>query len=104
MKLSLNFVKDYVDIDENINIHDLAEAMTKAGNEYDEAGKLIDATKFITIKIVYTIIKPLNNPYIIPPILLNWLRIGNFAIKFASAFIKIKQILVAINNINIVIP
>ena len=47
MKLSLNFVKDYVDIDENINVHDLAEAMTKAGNEYDEAGNLINATKLI---------------------------------------------------------
>ena len=47
MKLSLNFVKDYVDIDENIDIKDLAEAMTKAGNEYDEAGKLINATKLI---------------------------------------------------------
>ena len=33
MKLSLNFVKDYVDIDENVKIEELAEAMTKAGNE-----------------------------------------------------------------------
>lgn len=47
MKLSLNFVKDYVDIDENINVHELAEAMTKAGNEYDSAEKLINATNLI---------------------------------------------------------
>lgn len=47
MKLSLNFVKDYVEIDENIKVEDLAEAMTKAGNEYDSAEKLINATKLI---------------------------------------------------------
>lgn len=47
MKLSLNFVKDYVDIDKNIKAEELAEAMTKAGNEYDEAGKLINATNLI---------------------------------------------------------
>ncbi len=47
MKLSLNFVKDYVDIDENIKIEELAEAMTKAGNEYDSAEKLVNATKLV---------------------------------------------------------
>ncbi|MBQ2937956.1 MAG: phenylalanine--tRNA ligase subunit beta [Clostridia bacterium] len=47
MKLSTNFVKDYVDIDENIDVHELAEKMTKAGNEYDEAEKLINATNLI---------------------------------------------------------
>ena len=47
MKLSTNFVKDYVDIDENISVHDLAEAMTKAGNEYDSAEKLISATNLV---------------------------------------------------------
>ncbi len=47
MKLSLNFVKDYVDIDENIKIEELAEAMTKAGNEYDYAEKLVNATKLV---------------------------------------------------------
>ena len=47
MKLSTNFVKDYVDIDENISVHDLAEAMTKAGNEYDSAEKLINATNLV---------------------------------------------------------
>ena len=47
MKLSLNFVKDYIDLDDNIDVHDLAEKMTKAGNEYDEAEKLINATNLI---------------------------------------------------------
>ena len=47
MKLSLNFVKDYVDIDENVKIEELAEAMTKAGNEYDSAEKLVNATKLV---------------------------------------------------------
>lgn len=47
MKLSRNFVKDYVDIDDNITVHELAEAMTKAGNEYDTAEKLLNATHLI---------------------------------------------------------
>ena len=37
MKLSLNFVKDYIDIDEDVKV--IAEKMTKVGNEYEEAGK-----------------------------------------------------------------
>ena len=45
MKLSKNFVKDYIDID--VDIKTLAEDMTDAGNEYDEAGKLINATNLI---------------------------------------------------------
>ena len=45
MKLSTNFVKDYVDID--VNVKTLAEDMTRVGNEYDEAGKLINATKLV---------------------------------------------------------
>lgn len=52
MKLSLNFVKDYIDLDDNVNVHDLAERMTKAGNEYDEAEKLINATNLIIGEIV----------------------------------------------------
>lgn len=47
MKLSINFLKDYIDLDENIDVKQLAEDMTNAGNEYDEAGKLINATKLI---------------------------------------------------------
>ena len=35
MILSKNFLKDYVDIDENIDIKTLAEDLTRVGNEYD---------------------------------------------------------------------
>ena len=42
MKLSTNFLKDYVDVD--VDLHTLAEDMTKVGNEYDSAENLINAT------------------------------------------------------------
>ena len=42
MKLSKNFVSDYVDID--VDVHTLAEDMTNVGNEYDSEGSLIPAT------------------------------------------------------------
>ena len=45
MKLSTNFVKDYVDID--VDVKTLAEDMTKVGNEYDSAEKLLKATKLV---------------------------------------------------------
>ena len=45
MKLSINFLKDYVDLDKDIDVVKLAEDMTNAGNEYDEAGKLINCNK-----------------------------------------------------------
>lgn len=45
MKLSYNFVKDYVDID--VDVKTFAEDMTRVGNEYDEAGKLLNATKLV---------------------------------------------------------
>ena len=45
MKLSTNFLKDYVDID--VDIKTLAEDMTRVGNEYDEAGKLVNASKLV---------------------------------------------------------
>ena len=49
MKLSTNFLKDYVDIDINSeeDIYNLAEDMTKVGNEYDSQGKLINATNLV---------------------------------------------------------
>lgn len=52
MILSTNFVKDYVDIDDNIDIKKLAEDMTKVGNEYDSAEKLVNATNLIIGKII----------------------------------------------------
>ncbi len=50
MKLSTNFVKDYVDID--VDVKQLAEDMTKVGNEYDSAEKLINATKLTIGEII----------------------------------------------------
>lgn len=54
MKLSTNFLKDYVDIDIKTeeDIYNLAENMTKVGNEYDFQGKLINATKLIIGEVV----------------------------------------------------
>lgn len=45
MKLSKNFVKDYIDLD--VDIKTLAEDMTRVGNEYEEASRLIDATNLV---------------------------------------------------------
>ncbi|HOZ54794.1 MAG TPA: phenylalanine--tRNA ligase subunit beta [Clostridia bacterium] len=50
MKLSTNFVKDYVDID--VDVKTLAENMTRIGNEYDSAEKLITATNLIIGQII----------------------------------------------------
>ena len=50
MILSTNFLKDYVDID--VNIKDLAEDMTRVGNEYDSCGNLVPATKLIIGKVI----------------------------------------------------
>lgn len=51
MKLSRNFVKDYVDIDD-VDIKTLAEDMTRVGNEYDSAEKLINATKLVVGEVI----------------------------------------------------
>ncbi len=45
MKLSTNFLKDYIDID--VDEKQLAEDMTRVGNEYDSASNLINATKLV---------------------------------------------------------
>ncbi len=50
MKLSKNFVKDYIDID--VDIETLAEDMTRVGNEYDLAEKLVPSTKLIIGKVL----------------------------------------------------
>ena len=49
MKLSTNFLKDYLDIDINSkeDVYNLAENMTKVGNEYDSEGMLIEATNLV---------------------------------------------------------
>ena len=43
MKLSTNFLKEYVNIDDSIDVKTLAEDMTRVGNEYDSAETLINA-------------------------------------------------------------
>ena len=45
MKLSRKFVSDYIDINDDINT--VAEKMTGVGNEYDSAGKLINASNLV---------------------------------------------------------
>lgn len=50
MKLSTNFVKDYIDID--VDVKTLAEDMTRVGNEYDSAENLINATNLVVGEII----------------------------------------------------
>ena len=50
MRLSRNFVKDYVDVQADLKT--LAEDMTRVGNEYDSAEKLIPATKLVIGKVL----------------------------------------------------
>lgn len=54
MKLSTNFLKDYIDIDINSkeDVYNLAENMTKVGNEYDSEGMLIEATNLVTGEVL----------------------------------------------------
>ena len=56
MRLSLNFLRDYVDVNEDVNV--VAEDMTRVGNEYDEATKLIPATKLIIGKVLECVNHP----------------------------------------------
>lgn len=56
MKLSTNFVKDYIDID--VDLKTLAEDMTRVGNEYDSAEKLVPATKLIIGKVIECVEHP----------------------------------------------
>ena len=56
MKLSKNFVKEYIDID--VDIKTLAEDMTRVGNEYDSAEKLINATNLIVGEVLECVDHP----------------------------------------------
>ena len=56
MKLSTNFLKDYVDIDVDVNT--LAEDMTRVGNEYDSAGELINATNLVIGEVIECVPHP----------------------------------------------
>ncbi len=50
MKLSINFLKDYVDVEADSVT--LAEDMTRVGNEYDSATKLVPSTKLVIGKVL----------------------------------------------------
>jgi len=56
MKLSRNFVKDYIDID--VDLKTLAEDMTRVGNEYDSAEKLINATNLTVGEVLECVDHP----------------------------------------------
>ena len=58
MILSTSFLKDYIDLDEDIDIKKLAEDMTKAGNEYDSAEPFINATKLTIGKVLECVDHP----------------------------------------------
>ena len=47
MKLSRKFVSDYIDLPNDLTIHQIAEEMTHVGNEYDSAEKLINCTNLV---------------------------------------------------------
>ena len=52
MLLSTNFLKDYIDLDDDLTVNKLADDMTKVGNEYDSAGKFINASKLTIGEVV----------------------------------------------------
>ena len=56
MKLSKNFVKEYIDID--VELKTLAEDMTRVGNEYDSAEKLINATYLVVGEVLDCVAHP----------------------------------------------
>ena len=52
MLVSRKFVEDYIDIDKNLSITEIADAMTNVGNEYDYAGPLIKATNLVVGEVL----------------------------------------------------
>ena len=56
MKLSTNFVKDYIDMD--VDVKTLAEDMTNVGNEYDTAEPLIAATNLVIGEVLECTMHP----------------------------------------------
>ena len=58
MLLSRKFVSDYIDLDDNLSISDIALDMTSVGNEYDDAGKLINCTNLVTGEVLECIDHP----------------------------------------------
>ena len=58
MILSRKFIKDYIDIDDSLTITEIAEDMTRVGNEYDYAGPLVNCTNLVVGKIIKCIDHP----------------------------------------------
>ena len=58
MILSRKFIKDYIDIDDKLTITEIAEDMTRVGNEYDYAGPLVNCTNLVVGKIIKCIDHP----------------------------------------------
>ncbi|MBQ8892081.1 MAG: phenylalanine--tRNA ligase subunit beta [Bacilli bacterium] len=52
MLVSRKFLNDYIDIDEDLSIQQIASDMTNVGNEYDYAGPLIEATNLVVGEIL----------------------------------------------------
>ena len=52
MKLSLSFVKEYIDLPEDLTVEKIAEDMTTHSSEYDSAGKLVNATNLIIGEVI----------------------------------------------------
>ena len=58
MILSRKFVSDYIDLDNSLTIKQIAEDMTRVGNEYDNCGKLIEASNLVIGEIVECVNRP----------------------------------------------
>lgn len=58
MKLSRRFVSDYIDLPKDLKIEQIAEDMTSVGNEYDDAGKLINCTNLVVGEVIECINHP----------------------------------------------
>mgnify|MGYP003366833067 FL=1 len=58
MILSRKFVSDYIDLDNNLTIKQIAEDMTRVGNEYDNCGKLIEASNLVIGEIIECVNHP----------------------------------------------
>lgn len=52
MKLSRKFVSDYIDLPKDLKVEQIAEDMTSVGNEYDDAGKLINCTNLVVGEVI----------------------------------------------------
>ena len=58
MILSRKFVCDYIDLDNSLTIKQIAEDMTRVGNEYDNCGKLIEANNLVIGEIIECVNHP----------------------------------------------